>query len=692
MAKKILAVVLAVMMAVSAMAVTAFADQRIDLYPYEETGNYANDSHNFVTETVTFDIPVYGLYGYLTAGDYMELTLPANWGWNIPAGVEVNWSIVVNGASYALPTHATTKSGYDDVFKTNVVLGFLAHHYDGGKDVADDDYTDNGDTAIPQSIGYNTINSVRLVAQMTYDSGWNPGWNKRADVNAFNAKDGAYRNLVKAVWHYDDGTEVPGSISYASTWNAQAADSTDKNSVGLYDFVTNEWTASAYNDSKVPLTWDHNLGNRAIIYGADSAELVVELNKKIAGQAVYTLYANKGDALYPVDYNGLWWNYSDARQYVSQVYVDGAVSELRFPVDLKFLYETNYGTYNRQFVIFENITLLQPTIMSNYLEVDRAKVEANGFSYGSSNNTFGRLSWGPSFAGNRLSYDGVEVNYARTGMAGQGAVSGYYKYVKPADPTKVVTKTQTNEAEGTWAGTAISFKDELNALVDDGTIKEDSVVTFTAVDANGKASNDIMMQDETHGWDLSAEGKQYQPKFPAVDGVITISGKTVIEARNDSYGPQLLFGSDKAKGTWTATCTIRDASQFNADGTIKGVTTTADDPAATKVPCDADDPDAITDYTASGNAFSNNKADVMATAIYLNFPEPEAEPAPDETVTTPTEETDQAADDEQVDVGDTDEPAETTPAPAEQNPPTGLVLAVVPMLVAAAAAVVAKKH
>ena len=63
-------------------------------------------------------------------------------------------------------------------------------------------------------------------------------------------------------------------------------------------------------------------------------------------------------------------------------------------------------------------------------------------------------------------------------------------------------------------------------------------------------------------------------------------------------------------------------------------------------------------------------------------------------VDTAKEDTDQAPDEEQVDVGDTDteEPAETTPAPAEQNPPTGLALAVVPMIVAAAAVVVSKRR
>ena len=52
------------------------------------------------------------------------------------------------------------------------------------------------------------------------------------------------------------------------------------------------------------------------------------------------------------------------------------------------------------------------------------------------------------------------------------------------------------------------------------------------------------------------------------------------------------------------------------------------------------------------------------------------------TVAVFAEPTDQVSDDEQVDVGDTEEPTET-PAPAtESNPPTGIALAVVPMMVA----------
>lgn len=66
MAKKILAVILAVTVALSAMAISVFATD-IPLFPSRDA--WKNQTHSIGSIQVTFDIPVYGMYGYLTAGD-----------------------------------------------------------------------------------------------------------------------------------------------------------------------------------------------------------------------------------------------------------------------------------------------------------------------------------------------------------------------------------------------------------------------------------------------------------------------------------------------------------------------------------------------------------------------------------------------------------------------------------------------
>ena len=96
-------------------------------------------------------------------------------------------------------------------------------------------------------------------------------------------------------------------------------------------------------------------------------------------------------------------------------------------------------------------------------------------------------------------------------------------------------------------------------------------------------------------------------------------------------------------------------------------------------------------FSNAGTAVDSSDYGVIATSIYLNIVETPAEPKETETVDQATEGGEGEGDDvnvsdtegEDVNVGDTE---------PEQNPTTGVALAVVPMLVAAAAAVVCKKH
>ncbi len=468
MAKKILAVVLAVTVALSAMAISVFAeDVKIPVYPTSKTNPFnsaggvtTNTSYDTTTVAVTFDVPLYALYGYMDSDHYMVFTLPTNFGSNadsyysydgdnikfvtdangspelddkgnkkpvINSSVAtINWSLIVNGVEYVLEqTTGKTKLAnprFDASLKNKeysehkVNFGYATHPYMAGFD-----------TTIPQSTGYGDTTSVRLVANVTV-SGYYSDW--KVDISAFTQSwQEVYRTANVQFYNAKDDTPVTGSRSFIWQWTPTKGDKTVDNHPGKYTFVTSDWTTQYLqqydaatgtwvnldptNTSEVPLTWDHTLQNQSYIYGSpsDTVKLVVELDNALNGQATYTLWAST-DANRGTN----WWQYSGARQYVSEVRIDGTQESLEFDVPISTLIEPNYGTFNQEFVIFENITLMDYRFMKNPLKFQSAwgnnSSALNLSAMGSGN--LGRLSWGWSDV---VNFDGAPLRYAAGGAS-----------------------------------------------------------------------------------------------------------------------------------------------------------------------------------------------------------------------------------------------------------------------------------
>ena len=392
--KKVLAVLLAVMMAVSAMAITAFAeDYTIPLYK-----NLPSSFEH--VKTVTLTIPVYATYGYFTEGAYFELTnLPAKdtffGGWGDMGDVE--WK--VNG--YKLEKNATTAKVY---------FGHVAHDYISAE------YP----TVIPVDTTVNGTTTVVLTAEIKSGSEWN--W-KNADANAL-------KNLATAVQFYNaDGTAIPGSASTIKFWNPAVAGANNTATQNMTFVNAISWTDIITNPDKNILTdgakvwsWDHNLNNKAAVLGAETAKLVVKLDKAINGRAIYTLWAtNESNALYETNTN--WWAYDATRTLVSSVVVDGSVTELVFNVPLDVLYDTSYGVWNGQFAITEEITLTSEVLekdptSDNYLvDIDDALWGVGTFPDASES---GDLTWNRWWGADGFSgakYKGASIVYAADGQA-----------------------------------------------------------------------------------------------------------------------------------------------------------------------------------------------------------------------------------------------------------------------------------
>lgn len=392
--KKVLAVVLAVIMAVSAMAITVFADEtKIPLYKVESLNNGKFDI------TVTYTIPVYGTYGYFTEGDYFVLDLKENAnafnpGWG---NLRID-EITVNG----FKTVAGANGTHTIVFG-HVARDVITHTEDGNVIV---DYP----TVIPVDTTINGTSTITVVMNLISESQWN-----HPNVDSLKAS-GANVQFYDAV----DGL-VTGSYSNVTFWNPTVS-FVDNSYNSTMEFVTDRdyitmISADATTIGSVnEMAWDHTLGNKDAILKADTVQLVVELTKPIVGRATYILWAaNENKDVYETNPN--WWYLNTNKKQVAVVVVDGKCDKLVFDVPVSALYDYNYGVWNDRLVITEEITLRDtvleqdPTNADYLTDVDQDLYGKGVFADGS----LGDLSW--SQYGGGAKYKGNVITYALGGEA-----------------------------------------------------------------------------------------------------------------------------------------------------------------------------------------------------------------------------------------------------------------------------------
>lgn len=485
MAKKILAVVLAVMMAVSAMAISVAADT-IPLY---KTSTSQSSTWGF-----EFTIPIFTQYGWGTQYDGFELVLPENVSSQLTTS-DYKYYITVNGQrfdlkpsyaagevedgvdangdkkykTYAAPkglehaeTHEANWNLDTDTYKQYVFFGAFVHSY------FEDGQHNEQWTTVPQTQSFGATTSIKVGIEFdgnAWDQTWVP-FNGFKAANSFgneipytDAKSfftdfyspECYAQFITYDGESSDFDDLPGyaavpnSVTYMSYWNpVQTGGNNDAVTSTAQDFVSgdlydvlyqnsdkdhnysadNDFTTGVYAVSN-PLTWDHTLENRAKIFGyaGDHAELVVELDKPLNGIATYTLYTRAADSGQYTNYNGLWWNYNTKRIYVDSKTIDGPTDELRFTVPLEMLYDSNgYGNYNSEFVIVETIGL--------YHRVFNEKSVFAVTSVGGDSGEVGDISWDIKAKRDPVTglawakYKGEYINYAAGGTAFPKTVDG----------------------------------------------------------------------------------------------------------------------------------------------------------------------------------------------------------------------------------------------------------------------------
>ena len=387
--RKLMAAVLAVVIAISAMAVTVFADDaevvKIPLY-----ADHTDISKNRV-ETFTFTLPIYNLYGYANQDSYIEFNLPKSLTNDDNRTQEIRYYMEVNGNRYQMKTVAGG-TGYD---KQYVNFGAFAHPY----------YDDNSWTTIPQTVNFNEITSLSLIAEVVIKDP--QSWEGSVTINTWDFAN--YNNKVNQMYAQlwtagtngikeygnagSDDQLVTGSILYCWTMGVTKSEGAYSSNYNKFSFLYNypvsvgqSYTAidttipqTTTDNTQTPpvvtnnweeniLTWDHTLQNKMYALNAVSAKIVIELASpnawESAGRTNGTAFYMLGtiDALVDHDMLGnssLWWQYSQRDdKWISTCIVNNEnVTQLTFDVPVDRLYNAMYGSgtasiFNGGFKVF----------------------------------------------------------------------------------------------------------------------------------------------------------------------------------------------------------------------------------------------------------------------------------------------------------------------------------------------------
>ncbi len=380
--KKLMAVVLAVVLAISAMAVNVFAAEgevvKIPLRPSD-----AVSTTNSRTYEYTFEFPIYGLYGYLTQDSYLELSLPTKFN---ASNANVVWSISTNLGNSVLisgqywDSRFYAGAGYTDDYATIYVnIGTF-----------DRAYVNDSNWATIRQGAFNELNTITLTATVTLTS--YPGYDSTWSASACSGTD-----MYVQVWTAgDDGVKdygsnddvcITGSNLFSQNMSISKTDKGTSSTYGYYDFISDiegltavagedgwddtatvktldeadYWTDANGETRKdyknVDLVWDMTLQNRAYIINAESARIVVKLynaswndNNALGftnGLAVYSLYL-ADTPMSSSTVGQLWWQNGSAYNRVAtrvafQNVNNEKVTELSFEISPEQLYNATYG-------------------------------------------------------------------------------------------------------------------------------------------------------------------------------------------------------------------------------------------------------------------------------------------------------------------------------------------------------------
>lgn len=383
--KKLMAVVLAVVLAISAMAVNVFAAEgevhQIPLRPNQDRNSNA-------TATYEMQVPMYNMYGYAEMSNYLELYLPNTFTDDLSIRTNVDYYLEASGEKVLIAhlenwKEQDKKDENGEVVKDdqgNVVKEIVAkstgNYADNIGTIYEQIFVNFGAfkrdwnqwasgadkwATVPQTVSFNTTNSLKLTAQVTLVGWSNGGWIPVHNAGKFNNSwEKPAGTLYTQLWTagedqiktYGSGDDIPvtGSKIWAKNMSTTMNTGFD-NPLKPFMYLSDEAT-----QNYVDLTWDMTLVNRSYIMNAESVDLVVKFyNGSESGWVGDTTYGTAMYRLYMADtpmtdstIGQSWWNLNNGynRKFDEIAYQNvnaEEIKELRFAISPEKLVNLTYG-------------------------------------------------------------------------------------------------------------------------------------------------------------------------------------------------------------------------------------------------------------------------------------------------------------------------------------------------------------
>ena len=379
--KKLMAVVLAVVLAISAMAVNVFAAEgevhQIPLRPNQDRNSNA-------TATYEMQVPMYNMYGYAEMSNYLELYLPNTFTDDLSIKTNVDYYLEASGEKVLIAhlenwkkekqTDADGKEVEVEVPKSTgnyadnigtiyeqIFVNFGAFKRDWNQWASGADKW----ATVPQTVSFNTTNSLKLTAKVTLVGWSNGGWIPVQDAGKFNNSwEKPAGTLYTQLWTagedqiktYGSGDDVAVTGSKIWAKNMSTTMTTDfANPLAPFKYLSTEATADTAAEY-VDLTWDMTLVNRSYIMNAESVDLVVKfyngsesgwIGDSTYGTAMYRLYM-ADTPMTDSTIGQSWWNLNNGynRKFDEIAYQNvnaEEIKELRFAISPEKLVNLTYG-------------------------------------------------------------------------------------------------------------------------------------------------------------------------------------------------------------------------------------------------------------------------------------------------------------------------------------------------------------
>ncbi|MCD7804870.1 MAG: hypothetical protein LUH03_06965 [Oscillospiraceae bacterium] len=359
--RKLMAVLLAVVVAISAMAISAFAT---DYESYDIVLSNTMDTTYTGSAEFTMSAPVYAITGYAgaTGIESIDITVPANYAdWSYTSVPHtITYKASLNGAEVTLGTVSADSSTVGTYVDYTIDIGYWAYSA----------YTDASGNAVNAMLPNSGIvstsgNTFTVTAVVSYATSYDPTiWANYLTSDWWYASDATASGVATTfTYNYSDGTSsdtIPGSAM-------TTAKGTPSSSSTSYVTIVSDVTAQNSSDDITVadlLTWDQTLAARAMVLSAYNsgeayAEVTVTLENTITGFGVYNLNTiMTSDSVDSYSSLAYFLSLATVQNSVSTYVLNGSTDTLVFTdIPMSALYNNDYSVFASYLTVTESVVM-----------------------------------------------------------------------------------------------------------------------------------------------------------------------------------------------------------------------------------------------------------------------------------------------------------------------------------------------